>query len=420
MLHALTEMLRGLWRRLPMRLRRAVGQRLLRTAQPWLAASLPKAGAQEGQAPREASVLGVFHAALGHGTAARLLVEELNAHGVGAQAMDVTRSVGADYNDPRPLTETDHAGQGPLILAINPDTALVTLAGRASLLRGRPVIGYFVWELEEAPPAWRKLRHAVDALWSPSRFSAAALERTFGTPAMVIPHPVALAPPPAPTPAARARGLARIGAREGDFVALSSFSVTSSLARKNPFGAIAAFQSAFGASPQHRLVLRCLGGHRFPEALESLRAAVRDAEANITLLDNPAGVEELHDLYAACDVVLALHRSEGFGLNLAEAMLSRRAVIATGWSGNLDFMDSASAALVDYRLAPVQDPQRIYRSRTARWAEPDHDQAVDYLRRLAQDETYRASLAEAGAAMAKARLSGGQAAHALERWMATA
>jgi len=410
--------LREVWRRLPMPVRRRAGQAILRAAGPWLAARLPSAKSGIAPAPPFPEVLGVFTAALGHGTAARLLVAELTEAGLPTGAVDVTASVGADVNDSRAIAPSPQSGRGPLVLALNPDTALVALAGRGDLVHGRPVIGYFVWELETPPPAWRRVRHAVHAVWSPSRFSAEGLSRTFEMPVAVVPHPVSLAPPPKPTPQARARGLARIGAQEGDFVAFSSFSITSSLARKNPFGAIKAFQAAFGSSPRHRLVLRCLGGHRFPEALQTLRAAVRETKATVTLIDAPQGREELFDLYAACDVLLALHRSEGFGLNMAEAMLSERAVIATGWSGNLDFMDANCAALVDFTLIPVRDPQGIYRVPGARWAEPSLEHAVSHLRRLADNPDDRQRLAAAGAAMARQRLKGGAAAEALKPWMA--
>lgn len=411
--------LRGLWRRLPLPVRRAAGQAMLEAAAPVLAARLPAAARPLPASSAAPSILGVFHAALGHGTAARLLAEELLRAGLPPHTLDVTAAAGADVNDLRALPgENGRDHRGPLVLAINPDTALLALGGRRELLRNRAVIGYFVWELEEAPRSWARVRHALHGLWSPSRFSADGLSRLFGLTASVVPHPVALAPPPAPTPEARTRGLARIGASDGDFIALSSFSATSSLARKNPLAAIAAFEAAFAASPRHRLVLRCLGGHRFPDAMEALRAAVRNTKASVTLIDQPGGIDELHDLYAASDVLLALHRSEGFGLNLAEAMLSQRAVIATNWSGNLDFMDATSAALVDYKLVPVNDPQGIYRMPGARWAEPSLDSAVAHLRALANDPDHRAQLAAAGYAMARERLGGGAAAAALRQWLA--
>lgn len=411
--------LRAGWRKLPMPIRRAAGQTLLGFAQPWLATRWPKAAPSLTPAPASATVLGVFRAALGHGSLARLLVEELQRAGVETAAHDVTREVGADLNDPRPMPTGEANPKGPLILAVNPDTALVALASQPQILHDRPVIGYFLWELETPPPSWRRVRHGLHALWTSSRFMAQGLEEAFGLPVDIVPHPAALAPPPLPTPEARARGLARLTAHEGEFIALSSFSITSSLARKNPFGAIKAFEAAFGGSRRHRLVLRCLGGYRFPHALESLRAAVRDSKAHISLIDTPNGVEELHDLYAACDVLLALHRSEGFGLNMAEAMLSERAVIATGWSGNLDFMDQTSAALVDYTFTPVRDPQRIYTIPGARWAEPTLDSAVAHLRRLEANPDERRRLALAGAAMARTKLSGGGAINALKRWIET-
>jgi glycosyltransferase involved in cell wall biosynthesis len=410
---------RQAWRNLPMEVRRIVGQRLLHAAMPVMAYSLPKARAFALRADGAASVLGVFQAALGHGSAARLLMLELQAAGISTAALDVTALVGAEVNDTRPLAADAGAeAKGPLILAVNPDTAIVALAAQRSLLTERPVIGYFVWELERAPPAWARIGPALHALWSPSRFSAIGLEALFKRPVLTAPHPAALAPPPSPTPEARARGRARIAAAPDDFVVISSFSVTSSLARKNPFAAIAAFESAFGADPTRRLVLRCLGGTRFPAALETLRAAVREAKATVTLIESNGDLAELYDLYAACDALISLHRSEGFGLNLAEAMLSERAVIATGWSGNVEFMDAQSAALVDHTLVPVKDPQGIYRMKGARWAEPSHDQAVAHLRRLADDADFRVGLAQRGAAMARARLSGGAAAEALKQWTA--
>jgi glycosyltransferase involved in cell wall biosynthesis len=139
---------------------------------------------------------------------------------------------------------------------------------------------------------------------------------------------------------------------------------------------------------------------------------VRDAGPSVILIE-AAGYDELMALYAACDIYLSLHRSEGFGLNLAEAMLAERAVVATGWSGNLDFMDADASALIPARLVPVRDPQRVYTVAGAKWAEPAHDAAVEALRRLRADPELRAEMAKRGAEKARTLLGGGAAAKAL-------
>ena len=109
-------------------------------------------------------------------------------------------------------------------------------------------------------------------------------------------------------------------------------------------------------------------------------------------------------LTANSDIVLSLHRAEGFGLIPAEAMLLGKPVIATGWSGNLQFMDGECAALVDYQLVPVRDPRQVYDIPGAHWAEPNHEQAAAYLRWLADNPAERVALGKKGRDAILARL----------------
>lgn len=109
-----------------------------------------------------------------------------------------------------------------------------------------------------------------------------------------------------------------------------------------------------------------------------------------------------HALTAASDIVLSLHRSEGFGLVPAEAMLLGRPVIATGWSGNLAYMDTANAALVGFRLVPTEDARCVYHD--SLWADPDQADAVLHLRRLADDAAARRALGGKARQAAAARL----------------
>lgn len=398
-----------------MSLRLPAGRAMRAVLEPALAARLPKAEAGKRVAAEAATLIGLFGSPLGHGAAAHLCAMELRAAGIDVAEVDVSAAVGAPVESIGETTTADaKPNDGAAILMMNPDTSVHALSrGAADLVRGRRVIGYWVWELETPPPHWRVGRGLVHEIWTPSTFSAAAARAAFDVPVTVIPHPSALLPPPQMTPARRAAGRLRIGASTDEFVVFQSFSLASSLERKNPLGAIAAFRAAFNGDPSARLVIRMSQADRYPQAAQRLRAAAYDAGPTVMLIDEPAGLDELHALYAACDAYISLHRSEGFGLNLAEAMLAERAVIATAWSGNLDFMDAASAALIPAKLIPVRDPQRVYTVAGARWAEPDHDAAVAALRTLRDDPAARAALAKAGAEKARALLKGGAAARAL-------
>jgi len=228
----------------------------------------------------------------------------------------------------------------------------------------------------------------VHGLWASSRFVADAVARPGGPPVAVVPYPV---PDPAPAPLGRAA----FGLPEGAFVALTVFDASSTPERKNPLGAIRAHAMAFGDRPDRLLVVKthstATAGPAWHEVAEA--AAARP---NVRLIDREMTRAELWALERAADVFVSLHRSEGVGLSLAEAMRLGRPVLATGWSGNMDFMDEGSAALVGYRLVPAADARGVYSVPGAVWAEPDLDEAALWLRRLAGDAALRARLAAAG------------------------
>jgi len=378
-----------------------------------LSTRIPPLRAALAQPSQAAAVAGFLSTPHGVGVAARLCIAELKAAGMPVRGIDLTAALRAPSEPMAPLTDSPSENEA-LILHFNPGAlvhALIEL-DKAELKRRR--IGYWVWELERAPESWRNAAKYVHEIWAPSRFAADAIRAVVPNKVTVAPHPAALSPPPV-DPAQRAPTRARFGLGDEGFLALTSFSMSSGFARKNPLAAIRAFKDAFDVRKDTRLIVRCRDAEIYPAGLEMLRAAVREAGDNVVLLDQPTAGDALPALYAACDTYISLHRSEGFGLNLAEAMLSERPVIATAWSGNLDFMEEDSVALVPCQLIDVTDPQRIYRQRNARWAEPDHDAAVAHLRKLAADSSYRLTLGRAGAALAQARLSGGAAAAALRQ-----
>jgi glycosyltransferase involved in cell wall biosynthesis len=237
----------------------------------------------------------------------------------------------------------------------------------------------------------------VHEAWVPSPFTAAAIEPLLPGRVRVVPFPLAVVPP-----APLTRDLGVFGLPEAAVVVLVSMNLASSFERKNPMGAIAAFRAAFGNRPDRILVLKIGNPDHFPADFARITAAVADAP-NVRIDTKSYPAAAAHSLTAAADIVLSLHRAEGFGLVLAEAMLLAKPVIATGWSGNMAFMDQRSAALVGYRMVAVNDPRQVYHNST--WAEPDHGEAVSHLRRLADDADARTALGARAKSHARERLT---------------
>lgn len=331
------------------------------------------------------AVAGELDRASGLGEGARLILQGLQTLGVPAWPL-------------RPGEEPPPPG-APLLLHINPPLLPLSLLrlGRAAL-RGRLVIGMWLWELPVVPAAWRAGLPFVHELWTCSHFCAAALEGLAPGRVRVVPYPVA-AHPPAPA----ALGRAELGLPTDAVITLVAFNLASSFERKNPLAAIAAHRAAFGARADRVLLLRAGNPHHFPADFARLQAAVSDLP-NVRLDTRTLPAAEAHAVMAACDIVLSLHRSEGFGLVPAEAMLLGKPVVATDWSGNLDFMDARCAAMVPARLIPARDPRGVFEAPGAVWADPDVAVAAAHLRRLADDPVLRQDLGQVAQLAAQSRL----------------
>jgi glycosyltransferase involved in cell wall biosynthesis len=390
--------LHRLWRLLPARQRRRVGVEVAALLAPRIDRAPPPA--RGGLA-----VAGELARPSGLGEGARLLLRGLEALQVATWAMDVSGVLPAADPATRRQAHIAPPAGVPLLLHVNaPLLPLVLLRLPRTLPRGRRVVGYWNWELPDIPPDWHAGARFVHEVWVPSPFTAAAIEPLLPGRVRVVPFPLAVAPP---IPGALDR--AAFGLPADAVVVLVSANLASSGARKNPLGAIAAFRAAFGTRRDRLLVLKIGNPDHFPADFAQITAVVADA-ANIRIDTNSYPASAVHALTAAADIVLSLHRSEGFGLVLAEAMLLGKPVIATGWSGNMAFMDADSAALVAWRLVATDDPRQVYHGST--WAEPDQGGAVAHLRRLADDAAARAALGARGRRHAFERLGAGPLARA--------
>jgi len=378
-----------LWRLLPAGSR----LRLLTTMMGWLA---PRPDSVPPPVREGVAVAGELSRASGLGEGARLMLGALERLGVPHWPIDLGPRLPGHSAD-LPAESADPPPGAALVLHVNPPLLpLVLLRLPPGLLRGRRIIGYWSWELPSLPPDWRGGALFVHEVWVPSTFTAGAVEELLPRRVRVVPHPVALAPP---RPSALER--TAFGLPTDAVVVLVAFNLASSFERKNPLAAVAAFRAAFGERPDRVLVLKVGNPEHFPDDFARLTEAVAGAP-NIRLETRVLPPADQHALTACCDVVLSLHRSEGFGLVLAEAMLLGKPVIATGWSGNMDFMDAESAVLVGSRLVPSGDPRGVYAG--GQWAEPDVAEAAAQLRRLADDPAARTALGRAGQRMAAGRL----------------
>jgi glycosyltransferase involved in cell wall biosynthesis len=343
------------------------------------------------------AVVGELSRASGLGEAARLSLAALERIGVPGYGLDIGSLLPGDgASDAAIEVPPDHV---PLLLHVNPPLLPMVLSRLPRrLLRGRHVIAQWAWELPVVPPDWRDGVAFVHGLWASSGFTAAALEPLLPGRVTTVAIPLAVAPP-VPSHLDRAA----FGLPLDAVVVLVSFNLASSLVRKNPLGAIAAFRDAFGDRTDRLLVLKIGNPGHWPDDYKLVQDAVADA-SNIRIVTQTMPAADVYALTGCADIVLSLHRSEGFGLVPAEAMLLGRPVIATAWSGNMDFMDRDSAELIDMKLIPAIDPRGIYQVAGAVWADPDHEQAVAALRRLADDPDRRKQLGASGRAMALRRL----------------
>jgi glycosyltransferase involved in cell wall biosynthesis len=378
--------LHRLWRVLPAARRRAA---FLRTA------SLLAPRPDWPPPPAQGGIVvgGEIGRASGLGEGARLMHAALGKLGVPSWTLDC--AMGVPGETVWPTQQVRPAASAPLVIHVNaPMIAAAFLRLPRGFLRGRRVVGYWAWELPVVPDAWAAGAPFVHEIWTPSSFSAAALERLAPGRVRVVPHPVAAVPP---VPSALTR--ADFALPETAVVVLVSFSLASSFERKNPLAAIAAFRAAFGDRSDRVLVLKIVHAGHAPADLTALRQAA-GAAANIVFETRVLPAADSHALTRCADIVLSLHRSEGFGLVPAEAAVLGRAVVATDFSGTTDFLDAGCAMPVAYRLVPARDPRGVFEAPGAIWAEADVGAAAAALLALAGSPELRARLGLAAQAQA--------------------
>lgn len=243
-------------------------------------------------------------------------------------------------------------------------------------------IGYWAWELSNFPEAWCPSLQMVDEVWAPSRFIEQAIANKTSSPVIRMPLAVDFREPEGITRAS-------FGFPEDRFLFLFFFDFNSYVQRKNPEGAIRAFLQAFPDVGDTRvgIVIKMNGIEERPNEYKTFIQSIDRQDPRIILMDKVLTDREIKSVVKLCDCFLSLHRSEGFGRGLAEAMYLGKPVIATGYSGNLDFTNEYNACLVDYRLIPVRDHEYPFAT-GQHWADPDIEHAIWFMRRLVNEPNY--------------------------------
>lgn len=373
-----------LWRLLPQRVRRSM---LFRLASWW--APRPTTGAT---AKGPIIIVGMLRHASGLGAAARACHDALKASGLPVYGIDLTEQLMHEVNHSDFVFDDGRSILGEGIVFLHISGPLVPLAmaylGRA-FVRGKRIVAHWFWELPKVPKDWSPAIPFIHEICVNTTFVRDAISPiACGRPLHVVPYPLALELKPR-------------AAREPahPFTVLVVFNIASSFARKNPCAAIAAFRQAFGNDPSARLIVKYMNAFVWPEGVRLMEEAATGAD-NIELRGEVLDEAGMAALYDETDVVMSLHRAEGLGLIVAEGMLRGLPVIATKWSGSVDFLTPETGVPIDYRLVPVDDPQGKYPV-GMQWAEPNVDEAAAALRALHSDPVNRQRIGAAAAAHAR-------------------
>lgn len=359
---------------------------------------LPRPGAHTGSRRESGPLIiaGMFRTGNGLGRAARSCFEALAAEGYAPRAADLSAAFNqVDLREAVTLERFVKRAPGTLIIFANPpeiERALMSL-GLRRWDRWR-IIGAWSWEFAVAPASWARQAEFVSEIWAPSQFVAGGFETQYDRPVVTVPHFIPVA--------ATAGDGAPIS---GDpLTVLTVADARSSLERKNVLAAVRIFQDALPASFPAELIIKCRNLDLAPDYGQALHLSALE-DTRIRLVAGTLSHLEQEQLLDRCDILLSPHRSEGFGVHLAEAMARGKCVIATGWSGNLQFMSQECAALLPYSLVPVDDPTGVYpQMRGTVWAEPDLEAGARALAELAEDAGKRSRMGAAARAAIAERL----------------
>ncbi len=331
--------------------------------------------------PSPTVIVGHPFAPIGMGQHLRSTFRALRAAQVRVKILDVYRVPNPDADLCAELEPflTDHIPSGLGIFCINGDEVEPVLRHLGERVgAGRRII-YPAWELPRYPSEWARELERFDEVWAASAYTQASIAGSVSIPVRHLP----LATEPRLT---RPLGRRSFGIPEDCYAFLLFCDLQSYIERKNPYAALEAFQRVLEERPglNVRLVIKINGSQTRPEQARKFTGRLESFADRVVVLDQTMTDAEIKALHINCDAFLSLHRCEGYGFALAEAMYFGKPIVATGYSGNMDFMEPAIAHLSDFKLIPV--PEGAYPHAAGQvWAEPDVRQAAAAMIQLAEN-----------------------------------
>lgn len=320
-------------------------------------------------------------APIGMGELLRATFRALRAVGKPVRVLDVYGSNDPDvgWNEELRPFLTDRVGHGQSIFCINGNEIAPVLEHLGDRAEGGHRIAYPAWELPKYPAEWARQVERFDEVWSLSSYTLSAVSAAVERPCSQMTLPTEIR-------SLRPLGRRIFGIPENSFVFLFFFDFTSFIDRKNPYAALEAFRRTVAARPKSdiRFAIKLNSSHARPEDRDRFLEYLKSFGDKIILIDRTLPESEVKSLHLLADAFVSLHRAEGYGFGIAEAMFLGKPVVATGYSGNMDFMTPQTCFPIGYRLIPV--PEGAYPFAVDQlWAEPDVQEASEIMLRLVDD-----------------------------------
>lgn len=346
------------------------------------------------------NLVGYSRAEMGIGESCRIAAKSISAVDIPFGIINFTGTNSASMNDDTWVHKEILEPKYNLnIFHINAEQMIEIYAHYGnSIFKDRYNIGYWHWELPDFPDEWKESFNLVDEIWAPSTFVVDSIAMKSPVPVVKIPHSIEVR-------INDKRDRSYFQLPEYTFLFLSMYDLKSYQDRKNPQASIKAFQLAFLPEDQSvGLVIKVNSAQqqRSPE-LDELHSLIGNYK-NIYLIEKTLSRNDTNALISVTDSYISLHRSEGFGLGLAEAMYLGKPAIGTNWSSNTDFMNHSNSCLVDYTLVQLNHDHGPYKSYQY-WADPDVEHASRYMRKLCDDRNYYKEISSKGEEQIKKNFS---------------